>query len=424
MSTYSQAQVVTTGNAEHAAQKAEKGVIYSNTTAQDATTASVCYIPYELEQKLKDAWDEYYILVKSDPIDMEKMAQVKATISSAEAEINKIKQNCQPTVTCPLISQPAPDFKERCAAKNGTIVKRADNNGCIVSYECSTSAVPVPTSATAPGQAISPGENCTVPVELTQEFEGLWKNYKEAMANNDTEKAASIKQKISEIEQKLSITKGQCVKTIVSQRVNTNDVVNYYKQQVTEIMTGETDTDLQIEQLKSLRGEIDKLITELISKNKRLNASDVSGIVDEIKVKPRMIQAGNSTLATTEAKITTQINKRDVEINPSSTGVIIKEGNITLDSTELTISDNKVSINGTEINIAPSAVALKAKIQNMKTLNLTSENGTPIYGITGDENRKLLWIIPVTIEKQVTIDAVTGDIVKEDRPWWAILTSE
>jgi len=378
MSTPLQPQVYTEGNAEHAAQRSEEGVIYSNTTAQEAATASVCYVPYKLEKRLKDAWESYNSLVQTEPIDMEAMAQVKATISSTEAEINKIKQNCQPE----------------------------------------------PTSATAPGQSIRPGENCTVPVELTQEFEGQWKNYKEALANNDTEKADTIKQKISEIEQKLSITKGQCVKTIVSQRANTSDVVNYYKQQVTEIMTEETDTDAQIGQLKNLRNEIDKLITELISKNKQLNAGDVSDVVDEIRVKARMIQAGNSTIATTEAKISTQINKHNVEVNPSSAGVKIKEGNITLDSVELTIKNNKISINGTEVKILPSAVASSARIQNMKSLNLTTLNGAPVYGIIGDENRKLLWILPVTIEKNSIVDAVTGEIIKEEGPWWKFLTFE
>jgi len=96
---------------------------------------------------------------------------------------------------------------------------------------------------------------------------------------------------------------------------------------------------------------------------------------------------------------------------------------VTVASPELSIKNNKIEINGTEIKILPSAVAAKAKIKIAKELNLSVEAGSLVYNVKGDENRKLFWIIPVTIEKQVQVDASTGDIIKEEKPWWSALTS-
>jgi hypothetical protein len=286
---------------------------------------------------------------------------------------------------------------------------------------------PTPTTipqSTAPGQVISPGENCTVPVELTQDFEGLWKNYKEALSNNDTQKAEAFKAKISEIEKRISETKGQCMKTIVSERVEAKEVVTYYKEKVTEVMTQEQDIDLQITQLKGLRIEIDNMIAELIKKKDQLNASEVSGVVDEIKVRQNTIQTGSATVTTTTAKVMTQINNKNVEVKPTAIGVEIKDENNTVTSSNLTIKANKVEISDIVIQTTPSAAVKTAKMQNTKTINLTVENGAPIYTMTGDENRKLLWIIPVTMEKQVKIDTSTGAVINEEKPWWSALTSE
>jgi hypothetical protein len=423
----------------------------SATTTQVAV-ASVCYIPYDTEKKLKEAWNEYYSLVQTNgTIDMEKMKIVKETISTTEQEINKIKQNCQPTSTsgasgssggagqptsttkvCPVVI--APDFEKKCTMSNGTITKNFDDKGCLSSYDCVTSTgiisptsttTPQPTEpSTAPGQAVSSGENCTVPVELTQEFEGLWKNYKEAIANNDTQKAEAFKSKISEIEKKLSETKGQCVKTIVTEKTGAKDVVSYYKNKVTEVLTQEGDTDSQIIQLKDLRNEIDKLIVDLINKNNKMNASEVSGVVDEIKMRRNAIQAGNSTISTTTATISTQINKQNIDVKPSETGVTITDGAVSVDVPELSIKENKINMADKVVQVAPSEVMAKAKMQKTKQLNMSVENGTPVYDIKGDENRKLLWVIPVTMEKQVKVDATNGNVIKEEKPWWSGLTSE
>jgi len=373
------------------------------------TTNQICSIPYDLEKKLKEAWANYEVLVKGDEngtIDMVSMKQVKENISNAETEINLIKQSCQPQYT----------------ANSGNSGSKPQE---VPSQAPSTPNQNAPgQSGVAPGQTIKPGEECTVPVELTQEFEGLWKGYNEALANNDTTKAEEMKTVISTIEQKISSTKGQCVKTIVSDNVGTRDVAGYYKQKVTEVMAPGMDTDSQITQLKILRNEIDNMIMELLNKKNKLNASDVSGVVDEIKMKHNSIQAGNSTISTTTATISTQINNQNIEVQPSETGVTMTDGTTVVSIPELSIRANKISIADQVIQVAPSAVMVRAKMQNQKQLNMSVENGTPIYNIKGDENRNFLWVVPVTMEKQVKIDATNGNVLSEEKPWWSGLTSE
>jgi len=364
------------------------------TAAQTQSIGSICYVPYDLEKSLKDAWNDYYSFVKGNETNMTKMAGIKERISKYEGSVNDIKKNCQPQT----------------AMETGTVGGQG--------------TVAIPTQSTVPGQAIKPGENCTVPVELTQQFEGQWKNYKEAIASNDTEKAEEIKTKIAEIEKKLSETKGQCVKTIVTENAGAGDVVSYYKEKVTAIMTQESDTDAQIDQLKQLRGDIDQLIMNLIKTKNTLNASEVSTIMKEIRIKPKEIQAGDSSIETTTASITTQIGQIGIMVRPSDTDVTITEGNVTASAQEVSIEENKLKVGGIEIKISPSAVMAKAAMDRSTELNLSVEKNASVYNIKGEEDRKLLWLIKTKIEKQVKIDASSGDIIEEKGPWWAFLTAK
>lgn len=366
-------------------------------STEQIAVASVCYVSYESEKELKDAWNEYYTLVQSnETTDTNKISEVKARISKAEDTINGVRSKCQSTT-----------------AQAPTVAPASTN----------ATAVATATAASAPGQVIKPGENCTVPVELTQEFEGLWKTYNAALAANQTENAGEIKIKITAIEEKISAAKGQCVKTIVTEKAGARDVAAYYTEKVTQIMTEEKDIDAQIDQLKQLRTEIDDMIANLIKKKNQLNASEVAGIIDEIKISPRQIQAGTSVIETTNTTILTQIGNKQIEIKPSETGVTMKEENITIDAPNISIKDNKIEIADKEVTIAPSSVLEKTRITKTKELNLSTENNTPVYNVKGDENRKLLWLIPITMEKKVKIDASTENVITEEKPWWSALTT-
>jgi predicted DsbA family dithiol-disulfide isomerase len=376
------------------------------TAAQNQAAGSICYVPYDLEKSLKEAWNDYYSFVKGNETDMTKIAEIKGRISKYEGTVNDIKENCQPPSGQPVAVQVTTVAQQPINATTG-----------------GQGVTGIPVQTTVPGQAIRPGENCTVPVELTQQFEGLWKNYKEAIASNDTKTAEEIKTKIAEIEKKLSEAKGQCVKTIVTENAGAGDVVSYYKEKVTAIMTQEQNTDAQISQLKQLKEEIDNLIIDLIKRKSRFNASEVSTLVKEIKVSPTEIMAGTATVATANASITTQIMKKDIEVRQYENKLAIHEGNVTANVAEVSIEDNKVKVGGVEVKVSPAEAVSKANVKSSAEINLTTENSKLIYNVKGTEKRNLLMVIPVTIETATKIDAENGSITNEQKPWWTFLTT-
>jgi len=289
----------------------------------------------------------------------------------------------------------------------------------------SATTVPVaqPTTSGGVGTFAVQNGSCVVPVELTQEFEGQWKQYNTAIANNDTEKAIAVKAKIAEIEQKLSSTKGQCVKTIVSSKANTSDVVSYYKEKLTETLSTTGDVDTQIAALKQLRTEIDSTIADLIRKKSEFNASDATGLVDEIKIKKNEIVAGSVSIANPTASINTEVNSKAIKVKSTSTGASINDGVISVATSEATVTNDKLMIGSNEVKVAPSEISGKANMA-VKSMTMDTENGKAVYNANGTEKRNLFAVIPVEIEKNVKVDAGNGNVLSENGPWWNFLTTE
>ena len=372
----------TTSTAGGETQTVEKPIAISTTTTSAASL--ICEVPAELQKEYDNAWLIYKTAIAKG--DDQAAMDSKPAIVKVEAMIQEIKANCAGTI-----------------APGDPVEEIIDNNG-------------VGTTAMVNGE-------CTVPVELTQEFEGQWKKYNTAIENNDTETAIATKAKIAEIEQKLSSTKGQCVKTIVSVKAETSDVVSYYKEKLTETLSTTGDVDTQIASLKQLRTEIDNTIADLIRKKSEFNASDATGLVDEIKVKKNEIVTGSVSIANPTASINTEVNRKEIKVKSTSTGASINDGNISVATSEATVSNNKLMVGSNEVKVAPSEVSGKTNMI-VKQMTMATENGKAVYSAKGTEKRNLFAVLPVEIEKKVKVNAANGDIISEDKPWWSFLTTE
>ena len=382
----------------------------ANCTSTGATPSIKLYCPVEsviyssLEKQSNPLKAQEYQARMSNDTGLEAQLAKKIESLNKDMEAQSVKCQSKPEVISDFMSKP------------------------LTAATVPTSQAPVPTTLTKPSggvgtTAVTVTGECTVPVELTQEFEGQWKKYNTAIANNDTETAIAVKAKIAEIEQKLSSTKGQCVKTIVSSKAETSDVVSYYKEKLTETLSTTGDVDTQIASLKQLRTEIDNTIADLIKKKSEFNASDATGLVDEIKVKKNEIVAGSVSIANPTASINTQVNSKEVKVKSTSTGASINEGSISVATSEITVSDNKLMVGSNEVKVAPSEISGKTNMA-VKSMTMATEDGKAVYSANGTEKRNLLAVIPVTIDKTVKVDAGNGNVISEDKPWWSFLTTE
>jgi len=55
-------------------------------------------------------------------------------------------------------------------------------------------------------------------------------------------------------------------------------------------------------------------------------------------------------------------------------------------------------------------------------IELTVQNGTPVYKISGTRSADLFFIIPITLDIVTFVNAQTGEIISEETPFWGIIS--
>jgi hypothetical protein len=60
----------------------------------------------------------------------------------------------------------------------------------------------------------------------------------------------------------------------------------------------------------------------------------------------------------------------------------------------------------------------------VKSVSLGMESQRPVYSVNTSEDFNLLWIIPMKIDSQYSIDGSSGAVIREEKPWFAFLGSQ
>ncbi len=203
------------------------------------------------------------------------------------------------------------------------------------------------------------------------------------------------------------------------------EITDYYRFRIAEIMTEEVAVDEQIENLKKLRSEIDRLIEELIKSKDEIRAEEVSGLVEIIEVRPGEVQMDKVVVKTVDKRVIARVNNKDVEIKPMEAQVIIHDENLVIKAPELFIENEVLRTANAEIKLMPSTIVERTRIEP-EEIELREENAKAVYRIRTNERRKLFGLIPLTVENTLTVDAENTevDIIKEEKPWWAFFTTK
>ncbi len=200
----------------------------------------------------------------------------------------------------------------------------------------------------------------------------------------------------------------------------TSDIVKQYRKRLDAILIQESDADDKIYKLKALRKEIDSVIRKLFMSKDKVDARSVEGLVEKITVRPNEIKADELSIRTNTA-IVTSAGSSEVEVIPSSDSVMIVDNGVIAKSTEVSITREGISVGGVKVKVSPKQ-ASDAVSGDADSISLGSENGRAVYTLYVSESKKLLGIIPVTVEKTVKVDGETKEIIEEDEPWWTMLT--
>ncbi len=201
------------------------------------------------------------------------------------------------------------------------------------------------------------------------------------------------------------------------------EISAYYKEKLERVVSTGDGDEKQIEDLKTLRNEIDELITKLIKGKKEFGGDELGTLVTEVKVSKGEIKADNVAVEATGKKIFTNMGGSSVSVEPTASQVLILDKGLKVNAKEVTIKENKISVGNIEVKLPASMVAQKLNL-TPKSVELKEENEKAIYSMKVEESRKLFGFIPLNIEKTVTADAGNGDELGQALPWYAFLTTK
>lgn len=206
------------------------------------------------------------------------------------------------------------------------------------------------------------------------------------------------------------------------------EIDEYYKAKIERITT-EENAEVQIQKLKSLKGEIDELIAKLIKGRKEIEASELGNAVAEIKVSRGEIKADDVSVKTTDKKIFVNVGESSVSVAPTSRRVEIIEikdsddTELKVTASEVSIKDNALLVGNSEVKLAASKVAENLGVEP-QSAELKEENSRAVYKLKVAEPRKLFGFIPIRITKTMTADAESSDLLGEKLPWYSFLTTK
>ena len=217
-----------------------------------------------------------------------------------------------------------------------------------------------------------------------------------------------------------SISVTETIKPVVVE--SGQEISAYYKIRLEETTSAKGE-EKQIEELKTLRDEIDGLIANLIKSRKELEVSELNNLVTEVKVSRGEIKADNIAVKTTEKKMLVNMGDIPVSIEPTASQVLIRDKDLEVKTNEVTIKENVLSVGGVEVKIPASEVVKKLGVAP-KTIELKEENAKAVYNMKIEERRKLFGFIPFNVQKTVIADSANGNVLTERLPWYNFLTTK
>jgi hypothetical protein len=200
------------------------------------------------------------------------------------------------------------------------------------------------------------------------------------------------------------------------------EISDYYKARIEKAVSVKGD-EKQIQELKTLRDEIDGLISNLIKSRKELEVSELNTLVKEVKVSRGEIKADDISVKTTEKKMLVSVGNRPISVEPTTSQVLIRDKGLEVNTNEVSIKENVLSVGGVDVKMSASEVTEKLGLAP-KTIELKQENTKAVYDMKIEERRKLFGFIPFTSQRTVTADAENGNTLSERLPWYNFMTTK
>jgi hypothetical protein len=276
------------------------------------------------------------------------------------------------------------------------------------------------------------GSRCEIPREFYDKMEELWKRARESISNNTNitnrtltkdDLPEELKKELVQLEERMAAFRAKCNALGVDSHIGEKDIAAYYRQKMADAMSS-GDADSRIESLKELRQEIDETIKNLIQEKRKLKFAEIKDVADGIKVTPKSIEVGDSSVEDSDVEIDADIDGHNVSIEPSNDSVAIHDEDVVADADEVTIDDKGIHVKGAPVKISPKKLVEQHALGKNVDLKLDNENGKGVYIAAYATRHRFLGIFPATARQTVKVDADSGAVIDQQKPWWISLSSD
>ncbi|MBU0531903.1 hypothetical protein KKB44_00235 [Candidatus Micrarchaeota archaeon] len=125
------------------------------------------------------------------------------------------------------------------------------------------------------------------------------------------------------------------------------------------------------------------------------------------------------------ANFQVQGKNKSLILNPVANGIELIDENITVVTNEtIDLYNESFYVGQNKLIVMPSSVPGKIQTQTINSAVLHLSNGELLYEVNATKVVKFLWLFDSNMGIEVTVNAETGDIKEEKKPWWAFLASE
>jgi|GEM_PF-6965924 len=270
------------------------------------------------------------------------------------------------------------------------------------------------------------------PAELLEKYSISVRKMDEARNSGDNSRLKELEKYILEIKKEIA-SYNNCAAgqegALETHSSAARSISEYYRAQLAKSSGKETEGSLaeEISRLTALREEINRRIKALVEKKSAIDARELSGIAKiEVSDSGVSVNGENVSDSTEGGEVIATIGISEASIVSANGTVSIDDGSDfeTTAKSPVTIENGRLKLKERNVSISPGEFAAVLRFAPEKVELGENEKGEPQYVAKATEKRRLFFIIPVNAEVVQRMNAENGTFYREERPFWAFLSSK
>ncbi|MFH1133005.1 MAG: hypothetical protein V1735_00795 [Nanoarchaeota archaeon] len=186
--------------------------------------------------------------------------------------------------------------------------------------------------------------------------------------------------------------------------------------------TADTEESQAVADDIAFQKEMDKLVSDFVEVKPEIAYADVAPMVTSMEVSSTGITIGETKISAPDKRITAEVRGKEFAIEKKGSVVEIAPDVDTAVSVSapVELKDDKLFVDDKEVKQMPT-VKDNSRVQRIV---LETEQGRLLYKIKEKKDYRIIGMIKVQVDAERSVDAQTGEVVTEKKPWWGFVASK